>query len=240
MTKKHMTKKHFLFRSTLIVSLVCQVNMSVTSAPAIADGLSSMPGSTPGSTAGSTAATAQLLPEDDFKGELRDLHENLRRIESSLRDLEREAGRRQMVANPLSNNDAVIADPWSAFTPASAAMLMNDSVRPGPYLKCRAAFLNQSLSSIDTSVAAVQLNTKQLTTLKHQLTAGSKKNLSKAAVDLDVMRDAVADFNQKLVALKQLCSADPPDNVLILTAVHTLQQTVDGIDTVGKRLWKVE
>ncbi len=224
-----MTKKHF----PLIAMLVCQVYFNSTGAPASADSLSSTPAS--------TAAPAQLLPEDDFKAILRDLHENLRRIESSLRDLEREAGRRQMVANPLSNNDAFIADPWNAFTPGSAAMLMNGSVRPGPYLKCRASFLNQSLSSIDVSVAAVQLNAKQLTTLKEQLSAGgAKKNLSKATVDLDVMRDASADFNQKLAALKQLCSADPPDNVMILTAVHTLQQTVDGIDTVGKRLWKVD
>jgi len=197
-------------------------------------------GNSPAADPGSTAATSQaLLPEDQFKAGLRDLHENLRRLESTLRDLEREAGRRQMVANPLGNNAAFIADPWWACTPGSAALLMNDSVRPGPYLKCRAEFLNQSLSAIDTSVAAMQLNGTQLAAARDRMAAESgNKKLQKAQVDLDVMHDASADFSQKLANLKTLCAAAPPDNVLILTGVHTLQQTVDGIDTVGKRLWK--
>jgi len=182
------------------------------------------------------SAPGLLLSEDSLKSELRDLHENLRRSENGLAEIEREAGRRQMIANPLGNNDTFISDPWDAFVPANRAGLINDSTRPGPYLRCRPSYLKLSLSSLDSLVSARD----QISSRLSGLSGGAKKNRveERRRVDIDVLKDACNDFKQKLLALKQLCLADNPDNALILTAVHTLKQSLDGMDTVGKRIWK--
>jgi hypothetical protein len=183
---------------------------------------------------GSATSAATPLPESDLKTELRDLHEDLRRIEGALHDLDREAGRRQVIANSLSNNDAFIADPWMGCMACGLPSMMADSTRLGAFLKPRASFLNLSLSTLDLQSTAV-----------HSLVArlGGYPEISsnvKAKVDLDVLSDALKDFDGKLVALKALCNVEAPNNAQILMAVGTLKDSVKGIDTVGGRLWKAE
>jgi len=183
---------------------------------------------------GSTASAAKPLPESDLKTELRDLHEDLRRIESALNDLDREAGRRQVIANSLSNNDAFIADPWMGCMACGLPSMMADSTRLGAFLKPRASYLKLSLSTLDLQSAAVHALVAQL---------GGYPEISsnvKAKVDLDVLSDALKDFDGKLVALKALCNVEAPNNAQILMAVGTLKDSVKGIDTVGGRLWKAE
>lgn len=184
--------------------------------------------------AASNLAASTPLTESTFKSDLRDFHENLRRIEGALHDLDREAGRRQVIANGLLNNDAYIADPWMGCMACGLPSMMADSTRLGAYLKPRAAFLNLSLTTLDSQSAAVHALVVRL--------AGYPEITSnvKARVDLDVLHDAVKDFDAKLVALKALCNVQSPDNAQILMAVGTLKQTIDGIDTVGGRLWKAE
>lgn len=181
-----------------------------------------------------STAAAKPLPESDLKADLRDLHEDLRRIEGALHDLDREAGRRQVIANSLSNNDAFIADPWMGCMACGLPSMMADSTRLGAFLKPRASFLNLSLSTLDLQSTAV-----------HSLVArlGGYPEISsnvKAKVDLDVLSDALKDFDGKLVALKALCNVEAPNNAQILMAVGTLKDSVKGIDTVGGRLWKAE
>jgi len=111
---------------------------------------------------------------------------------------------------------------------------MADSTRLGAFLKPRASFLNLSLSTLDLQSTAV-----------HSLVArlGGYPEISsnvKAKVDLDVLSDALKDFDGKLVALKALCNVEAPNNAQILMAVGTLKDSVKGIDTVGGRLWKAE
>jgi hypothetical protein len=183
---------------------------------------------------GSATSAATPLPESDLKTELRDLHEDLRRIEGALHDLDREAGRRQVIANSLSNNDAFIADPWMGCMACGLPSMMADSTRLGAFLKPRASFLNLSLSTLDLQSTAV-----------HSLVArlGGYPEISsnvKAKVDLDVLSDALKDFDGKLVALKALCNVEALNNAQILMAVGTLKDSVKGIDTVGGRLWKAE
>lgn len=187
--------------------------------------------------AGSNAAisvVSAVLPESDLKSEIRDLHENLRRIESALHDLDREAGRRQVIGNSLYNNDAFIADPWMGCMACGLPSMMTDSTRLGAYLKPRASFLKLSLTSLDSLSASV--HTIVVTLAKDPTIAGD----TKARVDADVLGDALKNFDAQLVSLKALCNVDAPDNAQILMAVGTLKQTVDGIDTVGGRLWKAE
>mgnify|MGYP000243429612 FL=1 len=179
-------------------------------------------------------APVKPLPESDLKAELRDLHEDLRRMEGALHDLGREAGRRQVVANSLLNNDAYIADPWETCMPCALPSLIQDSTTLGAYLKPRAAFLNQSLSSLDSLSSAVHELAGRLA-----LDPDVSSNV-KAKVDLDVLSDAIKDFDTKLLALKALCNVEAPDNAQILMAVGTLKDSVKGIDTVGGRLWKAE
>lgn len=181
-----------------------------------------------------STAAAKPLPESDLKADLRDLHEDLRRMEGALHDLDREAGRRQVIANSLSNNDAFIADPWMGCMACGLPSMMADSTRLGAFLKPRASFLNLSLSTLDLQSTAV-----------HSLVArlGGYPEISsnvKAKVDLDVLSDALKDFDGKLVALKALCNVEAPNNAQILMAVGTLKDSVKGIDTVGGRLWKAE
>ncbi|MFA6557963.1 MAG: hypothetical protein WCT03_16210 [Candidatus Obscuribacterales bacterium] len=173
-----------------------------------------------------------VLPESDFKSDIRDLHENLRRIEGALHDIDREAGRRQVIANSLINNDAFIADPWVSCMACGLPSMMADSTRLGAFLKPRASFLKLSLSSLDSLSAAVH------TLLVNFGRDTEITNNTKAKVDLDVLSDALKNFDAQLVSLKALCNVESPDNAQILMAVGTLKQTVDGIDTVGGRLWK--
>lgn len=182
----------------------------------------------------SNLAASQPLAESTFKSDLRDFHENLRRIEGALHDLDREAGRRQVITNSLVNNDAFIADPWMGCMACGLPSMMADSTRLGAYLKPRAAFLSQSLTTLDSQSTAVHALVVRL--------AGYPEITSnvKARVDLDVLHDAIKDFDAKLIALKGVCNVDSPDNAQILMAVGTLKQTIDGIDTVGGRLWKAE
>ncbi len=189
--------------------------------------------SSPAATGSATSAAAPL-PESDLKTELRDLHEDLRRMEGALHDLDREAGRRQVIANSLSNNDAFIADPWMGCMACALPSLIQDSTTLGAYLKPRAAFLNQSLSSLDSLSSAVH-------DIAGRLARDPEISSNvKAKVDLDVLSDALKDFDGKLVALKALCNVEAPNNAQILMAVGTLKDSVKGIDTVGGRLWKAE
>lgn len=218
-------KKKALLCGLILTGLVSGSGPSEAQSPVVV--------SSPAAT-GNASAAAKPLPESDLKSELRDLHEDLRRIEGALNDLDREAGRRQVIANSLSNNDAFIADPWMGCMACGLPSMMADSTRLGAFLKPRASFLNLSLSTLDLQSTAV-----------HSLVArlGGYPEISsnvKAKVDLDVLSDALKDFDGKLVALKALCNVEAPNNAQILMAVGTLKDSVKGIDTVGGRLWKVE
>ncbi len=218
-------KKKALLCSLALTSLFLVAGPSEAQSPAVVSSTAVSSDST---------AAAKPLPESDLKGELRDLHEDLRRIESALNDLDREAGRRQVIANSLSNNDAFIADPWMGCMACGLPSMMADSTRLGAFLKPRASYLKLSLSTLDLQSTAVHALVAQL---------GAYPEISsnvKAKVDLDVLSDAIKDFDGKLVALKALCNVEAPDNAQILMAVGTLKDSVKGIDTVGGRLWKVE
>ena len=219
-------KKGALFCGLILVSLFSFPSRSEAQSPAAVTGNTA--------STSSTAAVAKPLPESNLKSELRDLHEDLRRIEGALHDLDREAGRRQVVANSLINNDAYLADPWASCMPCALPSLIQDSTTLGAYLKPRAAFLSQSLSTLDFQSTAVHA-------LVIRLAADPEISSNvKAKVDMDVLSDAIKDFDAKLIALKALCNVDAPDNAQILMAVGTLKDTVHGIDTVGGRLWKAE
>lgn len=227
-------KKGLLFFSSILAALVAFPCCSVAQAPSASTSNLPVPSLPVGSLPASNLAASKPLAESTFKSDLRDFHENLRRIEGALHDLDREAGRRQVIANDLSNNDAYIADPWMGCMACGLPSMMADSTRLGAYLKPRAAFLNLSLTTLDAQSTAVHTIVVRL--------AGYPEITSnvKARVDLDVLNDAIKDFDAKLVALKALCNVDSPDNAQILMAVGTLKQTIDGIDKVGGRLWKAE
>ena len=232
-------KKGLLFSCLILASLVAFPCCSVAQAPSastsnLAATNSSATNSSASNSSASNSAASVPLAESTFKSDLRDFHEYLRRIEGALHDLDREAGRRQVIANSLLNNDAYIADPWMGCMACGLPSMMADSTRLGAYLKPRAAFLNLSLTTLDSQSTAVHTLVVRL--------AGYPEITSnvKAKVDLDVLNDAIKDFDAKLVALKALCNIDSPDNAQILMAVGTLKQTIDGIDKVGGRLWKAE
>jgi hypothetical protein len=211
---------------TATFALVATLNIVVGTGHS-ALGQATVASTTPSSTPSTTNAP---LAETSFKGAVRDLHENLKRVEGNLQDLEREAGRRQIVANSLLNNDTFISDPWDACMPANLAGLRDDSTRQGPYLVPRKSFLDMSL----TSLASLNSSMKEIITALPALnTAGEK-----VKVDIDVMSDARASFEGKLADLKTLCQADSPDNASILVQVHTIKEIVDGMNRVGKNLWK--
>ncbi len=212
-------KKGLLFCGLILCALVVFPSRCAAQVPAAAT---------------NSIASSKPLTESTFKSDLRDFHENLRRIEGALHDLNREAGRRQVIANGLMNNEAFIADPWMSCMACSLPSLVADSTRLGAYLKPRASFLNLSLATLDSQSAAVHALVVRLAGYP-EITSNTK-----AKVDLDVLNDAIKDFDAKLVALKALCDVESPDNAQILMAVGTLKQTIDGIDTVGGRLWKAE
>lgn len=220
-------------RCLLLCGLIISFFVSAETQVKAASG-NSEAAATTATTTTTTNTITGVLPESDLKSEIRNLHENLRRIESALHDLSREAGRRQVIANSLYDNDAFIADPWMSCAACSVPTMMADSTKLGAFLKPRASFLKLSLTSLDSLAASV--HTIVVTLTKDPAITSN----TKAKVDLDVVGDALKNFDAQLVSLKALCNVDAPDNAQILMAVGTLKQTVDGIDTVGGRLWKAE